>query len=35
VAVAVAQGHVVRVEGPATADATFANFFCTLVASIP
>jgi hypothetical protein len=31
-AVSVAQGDVIRLQGPATADATLANFYCTLVA---
>src|SRR5271166_1465945 len=31
VAINVAQGSVIRVEGPVSPDATFSNFFCTLV----
>jgi len=31
-AVSVAQGDVIRLQGPSTADATLANFYCTLVA---
>jgi hypothetical protein len=32
VAQSFAQGDMIRVTGPATADATFANFYCTIVA---
>lgn len=32
IAIDLAQGDVLRVVGPASADATFANFYCTLVA---
>ena len=31
-AVSVAQGDVIRLQGPTTADATLANFYCTIVA---
>ena len=31
-AITVAQGDVIRLQGPATADATLANFYCTIAA---